>query len=298
MLQRVNQYRFYDLAAKVHPLSLIKDTDKVKDAFMDLFNARLILVWAYGERSLRVSRPSIQSLIAAIDAIVPKDDKGNPTQEAWKLVSDEEAVVDPVRGYLLREAVTKFENVLSAELQSLDTYFIEQKGTHSTPDLLDHAENAFPEKIRKDLPKQAIEDIRAAGKCLALDIPTAVGFHLLRAIETVMAEYYLLVVRKPIPTRMRNWGVYLKRLNKSPSVDPEITTFLDHIRKNYRNPITHEGMVTSDEVDVFLGVATSAIQQMVLAIQNLQGQAGSQANGAARATPEPAAAESRENHAG
>ena len=270
-MQRVNQYRFYDLAAKVHPLSLIQDSHKVKDVFFDLFDARLVLVWAHGEGSLRVSKPNIRSLIDAIDAIVPKDGKGDPTQESWKLVSDEKTGVNAYRGFVLRDAVTKFEAVLSAELQSLDTYFISQKGTYSTPDLIEHAENTFPESIRKDLPGQTIRDIKEAGRCLALDTPTAAGFHIIRAIEAVMAKYYHLVTAKEMPTRMRNWGIYLKKLNQSEKTDAKITTFLDHIRETYRNPITHpEEILTSDEVEVLFGAATSVIWQMVLAIQALE----------------------------
>ncbi len=269
-MRRVNQYRFYNLAAKVHPLLSVQDSNKIKDVFFLLFNAHQALVEAHKEHPLRVSKPDIQALIQAIGAIVPRDNNGNTTPESFQLLSDETTEVNYSRGFALRAAVTRFENVLSAELQSLDTYFISQKGTHSTPDLIDHAENAFPEDIREDLPAQAIKDIRAAGRCLALDTPTAAGFHILRAIEAVMAEYYHLVVDKPIPTRMRNWGIYIRKLNKSPKVDKRVTTFLDHIRENYRNPITHpEVILTSNEVEVLLGVATSAIRQMILAIQRL-----------------------------
>ena len=291
-MQRVNQYRFYDLAAKVYPLSLIQDSHKVKDVFFDLFNARLALVLVYGEGSLRVSRPNIWSLINVIDEIVPRDSNGSPTQESWELLSDETIKVNAFRGPALRDAVTKFETVLSAELRSLDTYFISQKGTYSTPDLIEHAENTFPESIRKDLPSQTIRDIKEAGRCLALDTPTAAGFHIIRAIEAVMAKYYHLVTGKKMPTRMRNWGIYLQKLKKSDKADIKITAFLDHIRETYRNPITHpEEMLTSDEVEVLFGVAASTIRQMTLAIQALEGQATSvpQINGPAQVGPSDSA---------
>ncbi len=270
-MRRVNQYRFYELATRVHPLSLVQDSSKVKDVFFDLFDARQALVEAHGEDSLRVSRPTIQSLIQAIDGIVPRDNDGSLTPEGQQLFSDDKAEIGYYHGFTLRAAVTKFEAVLSAELQSLDTYFISQKGTYSTPHLIEHAENIFPEAIRSDLPAQAVRDIQEAGRCLALDTPTAAGFHILRAIESVMAKYYHLVTGKQMPTRMRNWGGYIKRLNRSDKADTKITTFLDHIRQNYRNPITHpEVMLTPDEVEVLLGVATSAIRQMILAIQTLE----------------------------
>ena len=272
-MKRVNQYRFYDLAAKVHPLFEIRDKDKIKDVFWTLFHARQALIAAHGEQPLRISQPVLESLVSAIDAIVPRNDEGSPTQDSWKLLTDEETDINFFHGPNLRAAVVHFESVLSAELQSLDTYFIEQKGTHSTPDLIDHAENIFPKALRKDLPAQAIKDIKEAGKCLALDTPTAAGFHIIRALEAVMAKYYFLVIDEPMPKRMRNWANYIKVINKKLNEDEkkntEITAFLDHIRENYRNPISHpEDMLTLDEAEVLLGVATSAIRQIILAIQD------------------------------
>ena len=273
-MQRVNQYQFYDLATRVHPLSLIKESNKVKDKFFDLLIARDALSRVLREQPLRVSQPAIRALIDAIDGIVPRDRRGNFTPESSQLVSDDTTTVTYYQAYSLETAVTEFKAVLSAELQALDTYFISQKGTYSTPDLIEHAENIFPKNIRNALPAQAVKDIREAGRCLALDTPTAAGFHIIRAIEAVMADYYLLVVGKQTPTRMRNWSIYIKKLNKSPKVDKRVTAFLDHIRENYRNPITHpEVMLTADDVEVLLGVATSAIRQMILAIQVLEEQA-------------------------
>ncbi len=53
------------------------------------------------------------------------------------------------------EASKKLEIVLSAELQTLATYHVTQKGIYSTPDLIDRAENVLPEstllKIGKKL---------------------------------------------------------------------------------------------------------------------------------------------------
>jgi hypothetical protein len=92
----------------------------------------------------------------------------------------------------------------------------------------------------------------------------------MRAIEGVMALYYARVVGKPMPTRMRNWGIYIQALRKSPGADAKIVGFLDHIRENYRNPITHpEIVLTSDEAEILLSVGVGAIRQMILEMQRL-----------------------------
>ena len=43
----------------------------------------------------------------------------------------------------------------------------------------------IPQETRKNLDDAVIGDIREAGRCLVFDLPTAAGFHVLRAIELV-----------------------------------------------------------------------------------------------------------------
>ncbi len=146
---------------------------------------------------------------------------------------------DRPEAYSIQAGASEFETVLEAELQNLSIYLVSQKGTHSTPDLIERAEIMFSPAIRESLPPSAITDIRLAGRCLVLDNPTASVFHMLRALESVMAVYFECVTGKRIPTRMRNWGVYLKVLQKHPDHSPRVVAFLDHIRDSYRNPILH-----------------------------------------------------------
>ena len=209
----------------------------------------------------------LQLVIKLIDALVSRDF----SEAAVKAGSEAEQVIPGHSAYYLHEAVTKLEAVLSSEVQALDIYIVEQKGTNSTPDMIERAEIMFPESIRNDFPIIATLDWREAGRCLVLDAPTAAGFHILRAVEAVMAEYYHHIVNKPMPTRMRNWGIYIKKLRASGKADPKITEFLDHIRENYRNPVSHpEVVLSADEAEALFGAAGSCIRQMVLAIQKIK----------------------------
>lgn len=259
---RVNEYQFYDLAVRVHLVGEVEENEKVQDRFPALFFAREALLDGLQQIPLRICKPVVGELIRAIDSVLPRDDKG----AMLPMKSDQ--TISYLQAYDLRETVKKFEAVLSAELQAFDTYFISQKGAYSTPDLIERADVIFPETIRRDIPQQAIIDIREAGRCFAFDAPTAAGFHILRAIEAVMAEYYAIIIGTAIPTRMRNWGIYIKKMQDSGKADPKIIVFLDHIREQYRNPITHpEVILSSDEVEVLLSTAVGAIRQMILAIQ-------------------------------
>ncbi|HET9743225.1 MAG TPA: hypothetical protein VFQ00_10780 [Terriglobales bacterium] len=274
-MQRVNEFSFYELAGYVHPLTQLSGkTVLYSEIWYEWFQARSYLDGLFSQRPLSICLPSANKLYAAITAVVPEqfEDalKNVPETADISIPPSIEKPISNHRLYSISKAASEFETVLSAEVQALDTYFVSQKGSYKTSDLIERAEIMFPESLRVDLPSSAVEDIRQAGRCLALDTPTGAGFHILRAMESVMAAYYNKVLGKPMPTRMRNWGIYIRKLQDSGKADPKVTEFLLHIKDNYRNPITHPDVIlTSDEVEVLLGAATSAIRQMVLEIQRL-----------------------------
>jgi len=264
LMQRVNGHRFYDLALKLHPLISVENEATIQAHFFTLWEGREALVQIFGQIPLRVCVPPAERVLRAINSIIPET-----WADAVKHIASEQTI--GYAGYELREGAQEFETVLAAELQSLDTYLVSQKGTHSTPDLIERAEIMFPEKIRRRLPEQAIIDVRQAGRCLALDNPTASAFHVLRAVESVMAVYFERVTGKPLPTRMRNWSIYLKALRKHPDHSERVVTFLDHIRDSYRNPILHpEIVVSEDEAESLLGASASAIRLLVMEIEAVE----------------------------
>jgi hypothetical protein len=64
-----------------------------------------------------------------------------------------------------------------------------------------------------------------------------------------------------------NWGAYIAAL-RNKGADNKITTFLDHIRDEYRNPHTHpDASIDIDEAQRLFSVALSSIDQMMRAIQ-------------------------------
>jgi hypothetical protein len=265
-MQRVNEFDLYTLASQIHPLILSTGTKKFKEIWIQWWHARTALINFRSQRPISVCLPATHRLTDAIDVVVPRE-----VEAAIEKAQSEDQEVPSYQVHEVGEAAREFETVMSAEIQTMDTYFVSQKGPYRTPDLIERAEIIFPESIREYLSDKTKKDIREAGRCLALDIPTGAGFHILRALESTMADYYQEVIGKPIPTRMRNWGIYIQKLRKSDEADIKVLDFLDHIRENYRNPIQHpEIFLSMDEVEILLGVATSSIRQMVLAIQNLR----------------------------
>ena len=253
-MQLINLYLFYELGFKLHPLLQLNEDTITKDTKYTLYGVQDFLERICNDNviSLSVSKPAAWKLFNLITAAIemPDDQK-----------------MDWYSAYQIRKTTEEFETVLSAELQSLNTYFVSKKGIYSTQELIERTENFVPESIRKQLPEQCVIDIRQAGKCLAFDIPTAAAFHILRATESVIRLYYKNITGHMPKPKLRNWGAYIKNLEAA-GADKKITAFLDHIREMHRNPILHpEEMLSSEEAMVLLGAASSSIVQMINEIQ-------------------------------
>jgi hypothetical protein len=262
-MQRFNTFRLYQLGQRIHPLTELKtEGQKYGDVFGNLLQARFDLADLLKNVafSLKTCRQPAEKLIDSINEIIPPS-----IQEAVR--KDKEIEIDWWQLSSIKDAANRFETVLSEELAILDTYTIAAKGAYSTPELISNAEVMFPPKIREKIPARAIEDIKQAGKCLAFETSTAAAFHIVRALESLIVEYFKKIAGTNPVDKRRNWGVYIKVLRTKPEADPKILDFLEHIKDNYRNPISHpEATLSTDEVTVLLGVAVGAITQICLAL--------------------------------
>src|SRR5262249_13042567 len=134
---------------------------------------------------------------------------------------------------------------------------------YATPELIERAEKLFSESVRVEMPPEAVEDVRQAGRCIAFELPTAAGFHILRCVESVMLRYMDTLNAKRPKEKLRNWGVYLQIL-KDAGADEKVIAALDQLRDLHRNPNIHpEETLTLDEALSLLGIAQSAILGMV-----------------------------------
>jgi hypothetical protein len=269
-MQRVNEFSFYDLAAKIHPLTEIPAV-KLTNVWFDWYQARTALSEILGVRPLTVSKRAATDLSQAITEFIPEKWEDAVDSIMTLRAAGNETDLATWQTHQLREAAVKFETVLAAECQVLDTYFVSKKGTYSTADLVDHAHFQIPESVRDKLTDQTKLDFDQAGKCIAFDVPTAAAFHLLRGTEAVIRQYYEQLVPGPkkAPARARNWGVYIKLL-RDHSAEEKVTSLLTHIKDAYRNPVLHpEENYTDEMVQVLFGVCVSAIVMIVDALNKL-----------------------------
>jgi hypothetical protein len=269
---RVDCYRFFDLGQKIHPFTTMVDETLVKDIWFDIYAAKNILNDFFQTFPLRISRDPATKLFQLFSKIVPDEitetDMGT-AETGWADIG--------YRGFGIRQAATNLETVLAAELNNFDTYFVSQKGSFSTPDLIERAEVMLPESVYVHLSPNALEDFRQAGRCLAFNLGTAAAFHIARSTEDVIRAYYTLIVGTMPGVKMRSWGTYHKNLSKCGNASKKVLGWLDHIKDEYRNPVLHpEEPVSPDAALVFINACSSLIIMMVSEMVKLKKDAAQQ----------------------
>jgi len=101
------------------------------------------------------------------------------------------------------------------------------------------------------MPPDAVKDFRQAGKCLAFDLDTSAGFHVIRAAETLIRKYYSAVTGvQEMKSKDRNWGAYVRNLKSqleqgNKQVNPKIIALIDQVREHHRNPVMHPEVTLS-----------------------------------------------------
>lgn len=250
----MNTFGFYSLGKRLAPLiSAIENDYKLSEVNLILVLARLeVQAVLYNDRFyLKTSRQAGNALIEEINKVLPANG------EEFRLDRIDN-IITASQTRTVKNAAIKFETVLAEELGVFDTYCIGQIGAYSTSELLDDLTNTLPETIRDKLTANSKVDIREAGRCLVLQCPTAAGFHILRALESVLVVYVKQLIGNAKCSK--NWGAYIKKMQDSGNADEKIIGMIEHIKNNYRNPVSHpEVILDMEEVLVTFGLALSAI---------------------------------------
>lgn len=107
-------------------------------------------------------------------------------------------------------------------------------------------------------------EVRQSGMCLAFDCATASAFHMMRATESVMHDYYIVCCKPTSKQKLGNWGAYIKELAKLQDTEvQEVVALLQQIKDRHRNLIMHpEITLTPDEAFTLFEIGQSAIIAM------------------------------------
>jgi hypothetical protein len=253
-MRRLNDYSFYELGTKLEPLARVQDATKYGSVWFQLSQARDAVELFLENFPLEICRTPAKNLIDTITDTVPRDFNEASTKSGDEPLS--------YHAYYIRTRKTEFEAVLSAELSAFDTYFLTQQGIYKTSDLVERAEMAFGEETRKNIGDDAKKDFRQGGRCLAFELPTAAGFHTIRAVESVLRKYHRIVRKLADTDKSPEMAQCINEL-RSDKEDPKVLDILDHVRDLHRNPHMHpEAFLSMEEALRLFDVSKSAINAM------------------------------------
>jgi len=272
-MQRINIYQLYQLGKAMHDLGAgaLTDNKTYTEVFGDFWVGRMQLQGLLDNPLLQLSysRPAAEGLWSVLNRHLERLLAGGD-QSLWQEKLGQE--LGQGSSWEITHGLEVFEANLAAELQQMDTYFVTPKGIYSTRGLTERADEAFSESVRAQLPQNAVRDIQEAGRCLAYDLSSAAGVHILRAVESVILRYMAALEIEPLKASQRNWGVYLSKLGEK-GADARVIAALNQIKDLHRNPILHpEVFLSSEEALGLFGVAQSAILGMVADIEGHRGE--------------------------
>lgn len=241
----------------VHAQNISKEISALKDPALKMRGNLDNFVNRFGALSL--SKKAAEDLIFLLDNIFfPKDGQGVPD------VQIENDSLSPDQQQAVVTSIIRFQAVLPSELEEANVYYISGKRAYDMTILMENGQWLVSREVWEGLTwsrDKVWQDVREAAKCLALNIPTAVGFHFYRAVEAIIVDEYfpLFVIVNP---KNRNLGKYIEILTTL-GIDERITKELDHLRECYRNPISHpEVFWDQRQADIATNLAVAVIDLM------------------------------------
>ena len=181
-MELLNNYFFYTLGHQVHILNNISEETTLTEAFYNCFIADNALESFINDKRLPLplSKAVAKKLCVHNKSVVKQTRKEGDVDWTQQI---------GMSGYHIGEVSKEFEHILAAELSQLNAYLVSEKGIFATKSLIERADEVLPSGIRANVSQQALHEIKQAGKCLAFDLPTAVGFINLNK-ATITTHFY------------------------------------------------------------------------------------------------------------
>jgi hypothetical protein len=266
-MMRVNGYPLYQLGLQLGVVIALFDSTRTPRAELlkKLAEARPYLEFAGGKPAAdgtvsvlpSDSKAAANGLIAVMDAIANKES------------APDLPPVDNLEHANLVNALMWFNNILARDLWWFDLYWLQPKLGYATADLLKDATVIFPESIRGAITDRIKYEVQQAANCLLYEAPSAVGFHILRAVEMVIIDYFT------IPTFERaganSWTDYSKRL-RSYKVHRKIVGMIDRLAGLHRNELMHaEAVLSVEESAILFALMQEVLPVMIADIARRKG---------------------------
>lgn len=206
------------------------------------------------ELDLRVTLQAATDLKAIAKRIKSASSSGTVTDKLATEVSD---------------AVDGLDKTLDSELQLRKSYIVTPK-RFDIDYLLDSPAKLLGEPASKVLPSIVAFDFFSGCRCIAFALPTSAAFHLMRATEGMLRNYYCSIVQRKRVSPLL-WGSMTSHLRSRRNGPPKaILDHLDNIRTNFRNPTQHpEARYDLEEAQDLLAVAIDVINRMAREMRNI-----------------------------
>lgn len=263
-MNKLNVVIFYQTGIELRSITEVVTGEPPVDTILKLSGLQMWLVRFLVESSklaMPNARPAADALLRLVTIV-------NERMLRAVRENNEEAVTTD-ENTTLRRALEIFDSELEHDAREMNIFSVADKGTHSTSKLLDTADLNLAVDVRSRLSNETINDVKAAGRCLAFDTPTASAFHILRAVEPLILQYRNTLIGTTLKPKSRNWGAYIREL-AGHGGDPRVIGMLNHIKDFYRNPIMHpEQSLTPDQALSLFHACLSVIVQLDGAIRTL-----------------------------
>lgn len=178
----------------------------------------------------------------------------------------------------IHRGIPDFYKVFEQEIEDANCYIVTPVGAYAISALLDNAVSHLSQPAQRVVSGAAKKDFNLAGKCLALDLYTACGFHAMRAVEAEARLYHedvtgVELVDVPIGTLIYgdlknhpNSGLKTQHAKEGGSHESQlglIISLLSQMNTIYRRPLMHPDMLLGQtSAKVVFDTAAIAISTM------------------------------------
>jgi hypothetical protein len=174
------------------------------------------------------------------------------------------ATTDPTLGDItnLNKFLESFSISLQDEIDRLPMFTVIRKGNLDIHSLVESASAGYPKTVLELIDDFIKREIDESGRCLAFELPTSSGFHILRAVEIGAKAYVHAATGSLPPLRNRNWGEYIQQLTNA-GAGPDFIDVLK-VLKTKRNPLMHpqDVLELADAISLFC-ICQAGIEELI-----------------------------------
>lgn len=193
------------------------------------------------------------------------------------LIGQDRAISNKELEVMLRE-IDRFHSVYEQELEDSYTFLVTDIGAYSSGKLLERADVHLTRASQMVINENQKRDYKAAGRCLALDLHTASGFHAMRVVEEEARIYHKVVTgvelnEAPLGAlisgddRVKGSGLKKKYAEEGSPADSQlglIISMLSQLNKIYRCRIMHPDMTLDyDEAKQVFDITAMAVSAII-----------------------------------